>query len=371
MRTLLFCFISTLGWLWQLNAQAAETWNYPYWHLSDYFAAHPEQKILSNALAQTVSTPAVALTSPPSNPVKIMIVQPGNQVSGYWKTNADVISQRLNELQIPFTLHVFNLRPDEPPRQQEAKLALALNQHPDYLITTLDSMPDKKMLDRVLIDGKTKLILQNITTPLKEWDTPKPLMYVGFDHELGTQLLADHYLTILPKHSRFSVVYWLPGYVSQTRGDTFINQMEQKGEWQLLSAFYTEGTRSSAYQTTERILAQSPQPSMIFAAATDLAVGISDALAHHSTQHGTVLLNGWGGGDKELEMLKQGLIEATVMRMNDDSGIAIAEAIHLDLQHQPVPQVFSGKMVLVTSHTPATELQSLRQHAFRYSDIQQ
>ena len=57
-----------------------------------------------------------------------------------------------------------------------------------------------------------------------------------------------------------------------------------------------------------------------------------------------VLINGWGGGDSEIAALKKNEIDLTVMRMNDDSSVAIAEAIKLDLDNMEdqVPHVYSG-----------------------------
>ena len=43
------------------------------------------------------------------------------------------------------------------------------------------------------------------------------------------------------------------------------------------------------------------------------------------------LINGWGGGSAELEAIERGDLDVTVMRMNDDTGIAMAEAIKWDL----------------------------------------
>ncbi|MFP8967857.1 substrate-binding domain-containing protein [Pokkaliibacter sp. CJK22405] len=349
------------------GASAAETWTYPYWSLQDYYLQFPKQKALSAALDARVQHAAVPVKTLPEKPVSIMVVQPGKQTSDYWKSNIRVISERLKEMGMPFRLVVFDMRPDEEARKQESKIAQALRQHPDYIITTLDMLPSKRILDRILADSHTKLILQNVTTPLKDWQDPHPLFYVGFDHQEGTRLLAQYYVKRLPFKSEFSVINWLPGYVSQARGDTFINEVEQQGGWQLESAFYSKGNRNSAYDIATHILGDKPHPRVIFCAATDVAVGAAEAVAKLAPDE-KIWLNGWGGGDIELQMLKKREIMATVMRMNDDSGIAIAEVIAAHSQGKATPQVYSGKMTLITTETSSTEIQSLQQQAFRYSD---
>lgn len=62
-------------------------------------------------------------------------------------------------------------------------------------------------------------------------------------------------------------------------------------------------------------------------------------------------------------------LDFTVMRMNDDNGVAMAEAIRLDLENKvkKVPIIFSGEMVIVKQGIGDEELRNLKQKAFRYS----
>lgn len=84
---------------------------------------------------------------------------------------------------------------------------------------------------------------------------------------------------------------------------------------------------------------------------------------------GKVRTNGWGGGGQELEEIAKGRLAFTVMRMNDDNGVAMAEAIALDQQDRPgdVPLVYSGEFTLVTQDHDTERIEALKRHAFRYS----
>jgi autoinducer 2-binding protein LuxP len=53
--------------------------------------------------------------------------------------------------------------------------------------------------------------------------------------------------------------------------------------------------------------------------------------------------------------------------MNDDTGIAIAEAINNDRLDLPVPQIYSGRFVIVTQQHSAKQIQQFSNTAFRYS----
>lgn len=81
-------------------------------------------------------------------------------------------------------------------------------------------------------------------------------------------------------------------------------------------------------------------------------------------------MNGWGGGETELEAIQAGEIDFTVMRMNDDSAVAMAEAIRLYLSARiyEIPAIFSGDFRLVDRKTPQAQLTKWKDYAFRYSN---
>ena len=117
----------------------------------------------------------------------------------------------------------------------------------DYLIFTLDTTRHRKFIENVLSSTDTKLVLQNITTPVRAWGDQKPFMYVGFDHVKGMRLLKNYYKENVPAGSRYSVLYFSEGYVSDARGDTFIEEMSHHDSYQLSSSFYTTATQESGY----------------------------------------------------------------------------------------------------------------------------
>ena len=69
-------------------------------------------------------------------------------------------------------------------------------------------------------------------------------------------------------------------------------------------------------------------------------------------------------GSDELKALSKKELDFTVMRINDDNGVAMAEAIYLDLinKRNEIPQVFSGDIVLLDQSTPADKIEKLKEH---------
>ncbi|MCG8618309.1 MAG: substrate-binding domain-containing protein, partial [Desulfobacterales bacterium] len=136
------------------------------------------------------------------------------------------------------------------------------------------------------------------------------------------------------------------------------------------AAYYTDGNRDKSRLAVLDILKTDPDIRFIYACATDVALGAIDALKQ-SPGTGHILVNGWGGGSTELKAILAGEMDVTVMRINDDNGVAMAEAIRLDLENRSdeVPQIYSGEFALVEKGIKPAALDRLKQTAFRYSGV--
>lgn len=337
-----------------------------YWEYQEFLKEFPEQKQLTNALAEAVREKPVPITSEKKRELKISVVYPGQQISDYWIRNIDAFEKRLDKLNINYQLNQVFTRPNADIKQQSLSLMEALKSNSDYLIFTLDTTRHRKFIEHVLDSKKTKLILQNITTPVRDWDKHQPFLYVGFDHAEGSRKLAKEFSQRFPQNTHYSVLYFSEGYISDVRGNTFINQVNRDSNFELQSAYYTKATKQSGYEAAKASLDKYPDVDFIYACSTDVALGAVEALAELGRDD--IMINGWGGGSAELDAILDGELDITVMRMNDDTGIAMAEAIKWDLEGKSVPTVYSGDYEVVTTSDSPERIEALRKRAFRYSD---
>ena len=358
MVLLVICFISPVSMAMQ---NLSGFWTYP-----EYLQEHPEQKTLTESLGTAINHFPIPITTTQVEPIKISVVYPGEQESDYWRRNIKAFEARLNELKIRYTLEQVFTRPNEDARQQNLSLNEALNNNTDYLIFTLDTGRHRKFIEHVLHRSNTKLILQNITTPVKAWEYKQPFFYVGFDHLLGSLALADYFKKVLPERAKYSVMYFSQGYISDARGDTFIHAMSDLSDYQLQSSFYTKATKESSYKATKLALVRYSDLDLIYACSTDVALGAVQAVQESGRKN--ILVNGWGGGSAELKSIKDGGLNVTVMRMNDDTGVAMAEAIKWDLEGKKVPTVYSGSFEIISDKDSSQKVEILKKRAFRYSD---
>nr|WP_117234130.1 autoinducer 2-binding periplasmic protein LuxP [Vibrio maerlii] len=337
-----------------------------YWEYNEFLNAHPAQQKLTKALVDSVESAPVPLVAEQTKPIQISVVYPGQQISDYWVRNIKAFEKRLDKLGIQYEINQVFTRPSLDIRQQSLSLMEAVKNAPDYLVFTLDTTRHRKFIEHVLNSSETKLILQNITTPVRAWNNNQPFMYVGFDHATGSRMLADYFDERVEEKGSYSVLYRSQGYVSDARGDTFIEKMSHQDNYKLASSYYTQANKGSSYSATLNILERNPEIEFIYACSTDVALGAIEALKESNRED--VLINGWGGGSAELESIKEGGLDVTVMRMNDDTGIAMADAIKWDIEGKPVPTTYSGDFELVTQDDTPERIELLKQRAFRYSD---
>ena len=338
-----------------------------YWTVAEYLALNPMQRGLTKQFEETVRSPA-SMDASRNKSARIDIIYPGLQVSDYWKRSISSFEKRLQELGQRYELSFYFTKPGQRVSEQSRKIGEFLTDEPDYLIFTLNINRHKSLISSVMSRQSTRIILQNITTPLKSFGQRQPFQYVGFDHVIGTEYIAQEYLRRFSGAAEYAIFYGPPGYVSDMRGGTFLEEMRAHSRMKLVDSYYVGFDREKAYSAALNVLNEHPDIDFIFSASTDIALGVIDAI-RETSKMGRVITNGWGGGSAELQAIEKGSMDLTVMRMNDDNGVAMAEAVVLAQSGQAdkVPQIYSGDMVLVTKEMSVQEIRGLKTRAFRYS----
>ncbi|WP_028466498.1 substrate-binding domain-containing protein [Nisaea denitrificans] len=336
--------------------------------LDAFLAAHPDERRKAASFERLVHRLADPLEKPIKTPVAIHIIYPGLQESDYWRRSVKSFTARMDEIGIPHKITALFTKSGEDLRLQEQSIGEVLREKPDFLIFTLDALRHKGMISRVLASGHTKVILQNITTPLIDLGPPPPLLYVGFDHGVGSRLLADEHIKRAGKNAQYAIFYGPVGYVSEMRGGTFKRYISSRTNYQLAAEYYVGFNREHARKAALELFRVNKDLDFVFAASTDIAHGITDALEELGLL-GTIRVNGWGGGSSELAAIRNREIDFTVMRMNDDNGVAMAEAIRMTLEDriQDIPQIFSGGFSMVDQTISDETLETLVDQAFRHS----
>lgn len=340
-----------------------------YFSIKEYNENHPKQKIIGENFTKIVKADGLPIKPGiQKETVTISFIYPGEQVSDYWRRSIISFKARMDEIKLSYNLKEYFSKPVVDYRIQEKQIKSALQENPDYLVFTLDVKKHKRIIERIIIKRTPKLILQNITTPLKSWEGKQPFLYVGFDHAKGSKLIADYLITKTGANGKYAMLYFSRGYVSEMRGDSFIDYLNNKSQLKLVSSYFTDGDRSKSKRATHQIMTEYPDIKFIYSCSTDVALGVIDAF-YEQSHYASIIINGWGGGSSELGAIENSVMDVTVMRMNDDNGVAMAEAIKLDIEgrEKQVPTVFSGDFALIKKGIAREKIETYKNRAFRYS----
>lgn len=346
----------------------AETVMSEFWTYQEYLSRNPAEVAKTTAFSERVRAEGEKVL-PQKERVKIAVVYPGKQASEYWWRSVSSFEARLREMNLPYEIHPYFSVPGKQIRLQEKQVAEALKGDPDYLVFTLDALRHKVIIEKILAKGRPKLILQNITTPVKEWGEMQPFLYVGFDHAVGSLMLAEQFMKKFPKETPYALFYGVRGYVSTMRGDTFKKAVAEGQGSVVTDSFYLDFNRERSKKAAAHLFSRNKMPAYVYACSTDIALGVIDA-AKEFGKLNEITVNGWGGGGNELRAILDGDLDFTVMRMNDDNGVAMADAIAMDISGQAglVPTIYSGDMELVQKGITRDEIDRLSKRAFRYSN---
>lgn len=335
-----------------------------YYTVEEYQNKHPAQRRTMLRFQTRVRAAGLPLGRQMPK-VRIAFIYPGIQASDYWRRSVASFQGRMDEIGVDYEMLNFFTRPSMDIRLQEAQIREALASDPDYIVFTLDVGRHRRLVERLLSKKRPKVIMQNITTPLRAWEGQQPFLYVGFDHVKGTRMLAEHFKLQYPSGASYALLYFSKGYISTMRGDSFERLLPP--QWIKQSSYYTDGSKNKAKHATLDILS-TQKVDVLYTCATDVALGAIEAL-QQTNMIGKVVINGWGGGSPELEAIQKGKLDVTVMRMNDDNGVAMAEAIRLDLEgrNDEIPRIYSGDFTLIRKGVSEARLNELKSKAFRYS----
>jgi autoinducer 2-binding periplasmic protein LuxP len=329
-----------------------------------------------DAFREVVRADAVPIAVEVSEPVTIALVFPSLDLSDAWARGHAGLVGRLDELDIPYQLDTFGTSHDDHSLQL-AHLETVMARNYDYVIVGPTEILVQMSMIEELIESGIGVIVWNYTTPLEEWGEARhpvggqPLAYVGFSHAEGGHILGEYFVERLRNEvdgtPKVAHLRGIPGITDDQRSGVPMQHFQDAG-FEIVHETYASWARDQAYAATLNIVGAYPDVDHIHIVSTAMAIGAVEALDEVG-RAGEILLNGWGGGAEEQLHLLEGNLHATVMRMQDDWGVALAEVIKYDLEGRidEVPLGISGEMQLVDETFTREAIDEILEYAFRYS----
>ena len=342
--------------------------------LDDYYMYDELDDIeVFEEMQQVVADDPVPVSVDVPGTVEIAMIYPALDGSDSWPRGYEGITGRLEDLEIPYNISIMGSDHGEHDVQRaQLKDVLAGSEEFDYVIVGPSVLGEQKeVIEELIADPGLEVIIWNETTPLKDWgesrEEGQPLSWVGFDHLFGARLMGEYITENYNPDKKVAMMYGPPGSITAMRGYEAKDIMEDYG-MEIVAEHYADFDFDLAYYATFDILDEHDDIDKIHSVSTAMTDGIATALRELG-KDGDIVVNGWGGGTIEQELIRSDEVEFTVLRNQDDWGVVLAEIIKYDLEDRKdeIPIVFSGEMQLIDHMMDQQDIDSILEHAFRYS----
>lgn len=262
----------------------------------------------------------------------------------------ELFKQRMKALKLDYQLMVIQY--DEGSSYQEyiKRFKQGLAFQPDYLISSLTSSVNRKLIEQVLIKNQTKVIVFDAATPVISWLNSPPLMYVGLDDRAIARRFAQYIDSIYPLETKISAIMLPAGYVNQTRCDAFIDAMHSRGR-KLSNIFYSDATELDTYKYVVKTFGNKKKTEFIFSCSSAIAAGVLKAVNEKDLKLAT---NSWRYTSQEQKALDKGTLVVTLEKDVKEFSFVIAETIQSDLTGHDLPKLYIPSSALISAVSPLT-----------------
>ena len=321
------------------------------------------------ALQARVGAPAKPFTGSLEAPVSLAVIYPSQDVSDFWLRAYLAMAARLEEMGLEFEAVQFASGMGDHTLQATYTDHL-LQEDYDYVIFGPTELSLQQENIKELIDAGRKVIVLNYDTVLQDWGDEQPMMYATFSHLAGALEMCDWVVDNLGTEGTYALIRGTPGSLDDQRSGGFRDCLAERSSWEMAYEHYGDFLRECGFDGAQQILSAYPEVTLLHNANTAMARGALSAVQSQGAED-RVVVTAWGGTGDELEALRLGELGATPMRMGDDVGVAMAEAIRLDLEGRgdELPLVFLGRITIAHNGMDAASIDAMEQEAFRYTGI--
>ncbi|EAQ64953.1 LuxP protein precursor [Marinomonas sp. MED121] len=262
----------------------------------------------------------------------------------------DLFKQRMQALKLDYQLKMVRYNEGTSYRQHIDNFNNGMAFEPDYVISSLTSSVNRKLIEQVLAKGKSKVIITDLSSPVIGWLHSSPLMYVGLDERAIARRFAQYVDSIYPLDAKIAAVMLPVGYINHARCDAFIDAMHARGR-QMTKIFYSDATEMDAYQFVSEMAENNNPAEYIFSCSSALAAGVLRAIKQHNIESTT---NSWRYTSIEQRALDDGRLVVTLERDVKEFSFVIAETIQSDLTGLDLPNLYIPSSALISAVSPLT-----------------
>ncbi|NVK74796.1 MAG: substrate-binding domain-containing protein [Oceanospirillaceae bacterium] len=329
----------------------------------EFYQLIPRQGPLAEQFTTVVNSPPSPIRTSQKRAARIALILFGDTNSIENKSLLIAFRKRMRELAIDYRLDTYVL-PSDQSSDLSSYFKLADTQ-PDYIVMTQLGFVQRRFAERFLKSGKSKIILYDFATPFVHWMNHPPLMYIGFDQQKATKMLASYLERQLPTDAKISALVLPTSYLGHLRCDLFLDEMiKYKHHVKQVKVVADDTVR--AFEATRALLKDNP-PDFIFSCSQNISNGVVAAIQDQGNLNSNTQTNSWELSSHGIKGFENRIVKAGILFMRDDLAIAVAEAIKLDLEGKNMPNLYVANSTLISAELDSESLRLMQHQAYHYS----
>lgn len=305
---------------------------------------------------------ATAAPEARAEPMRIAYLSPSFDISDAWERVFWALQGRLGELGVEYEIQALAVASHVDHAGQLAQVEAVIARGVDYLFLGPTEYEAAIPALRKLKQADIPTVVYNFLEPHEDEDV-RAMSYIAFAHDEGGRLSGEWAVGHLGGEGKVAVLQGAPGVVSDLRMNGFLDVIKNNPDIEIVIGPHTDFDRNKAFDAAQNLLAAHDDIDLIYGVSTTIGLGAGQAikLAGKSDEIASM---GFGGTGDEIAAMKEGWLTASVLRLIDDSGVAVADAFVAHSKGEPVAQVWGGPFVMVDKDS---DTDALIENANRYS----
>ncbi|WP_191601444.1 hypothetical protein [Marinomonas algicola] len=299
-----------------------------------YLEERPRQASLMKQFEGVVNRPAEPLLFPQVNTINISAILPKNTRRSSFLS---AFKQRMKRLQIDYRLDVVEYSLDVENDTLFEAYQKVMQYPPDYLITTLERIQQKAIIESILRKNDTKIMLYDVSSPVKGWENESAVFYAGVNY----LALADSFANLLGHIHRpdsdIVTIAFDSGYRNQQYCNEFLDSFTASG-YTAEKIVYFDGS-DSLRRTLLRALKSENRNVLVFQCDNFLSIEHLDLFG--LSQDKVTIINRW---QYEGDLSQK---DASLVRFKvpfDKVEVALAEMIKHHLESKRYPTLYLSNL---------------------------
>lgn len=311
------------------------------------------RKILGIALSAAIGL-AGSTASLAQDKMQIAYLSPSFDISDSWERVYWAMRGRLDEQAVEYDVIQLAVQDATDHAGQLAQVESVIQRGVDYVMLGATEYESAIPGLRKLKAAGVQTVVYNFLEPHKD-EKARAAQYIAFDHFEGGRISGEWAAGRLNGEGKLAVLQGVPGVVSDLRMKGFLSVIEKSPDIEVVIGVHTDFDRLKAFDATNNLIVAHPDLDLIYGVSTGVGLGIGQSLKGAGLSD-KVLSMGFGGTGDEITAMAEGWLSASVFRMIDDSGVAVADTFIALSKEETVEPVWSGPFTMIDWETDAKKL---------------